>query len=280
MANGLAIHIGLNKVDPAHYAGWSGDLVACEFDAKDMQAVAEANNFETTMLLTPEATGDAVTHAITEAAKRLGGGDILFVSYSGHGGQVPDANGDEPDGRDETWCLFDRELVDDELYTLWRQFASGVRILVLSDSCHSGSAARRVQDSILEPIRAGGGSEPEELKARFKVLPKELQDEVYESNKKLYDQIQARTTAHDKTEIPVHVLLISGCQDNQTSSDGDRNGLFTKTLREVWASDAFKGNYRMFHKKIVAEMPPWQAPNYFWAGQPSTEFERQRPFTV
>ena len=32
-ATGLSLHVGLNAVDPAHYAGWSGPLNACEADA-------------------------------------------------------------------------------------------------------------------------------------------------------------------------------------------------------------------------------------------------------
>ena len=33
---GLSVHIGLNAVSAAHYEGWSGELTACEFDARDM----------------------------------------------------------------------------------------------------------------------------------------------------------------------------------------------------------------------------------------------------
>ena len=40
---GLSLHIGLNSVNPKHYAGWSGDLMACEFDAEDMAALATAH---------------------------------------------------------------------------------------------------------------------------------------------------------------------------------------------------------------------------------------------
>ena len=32
---GVSLHVGLNKVDPQHYAGWSGPLNACEADAED-----------------------------------------------------------------------------------------------------------------------------------------------------------------------------------------------------------------------------------------------------
>ncbi len=66
-------------------------------------------------------------------------GDIYFLTYSGHGGQVPDTNGEgESDSSDETWLAYDRQIVDDELYELWAKFKPGVRIVVLSDSCHSG----------------------------------------------------------------------------------------------------------------------------------------------
>ena len=40
MPQGLALTIGLNSVDPAHYGGWSGELTACEADAEDMAEIA------------------------------------------------------------------------------------------------------------------------------------------------------------------------------------------------------------------------------------------------
>ncbi|MDP9071378.1 MAG: caspase family protein, partial [Actinomycetota bacterium] len=35
---GMSLHIGLNRVDPDGYNGWSGDLAGCENDARDMRA--------------------------------------------------------------------------------------------------------------------------------------------------------------------------------------------------------------------------------------------------
>ena len=46
MAKAVSIHIGLNSVNPKNYAGWSGDLVACEFDANDMAAIARCCRHE------------------------------------------------------------------------------------------------------------------------------------------------------------------------------------------------------------------------------------------
>lgn len=137
-----ALHIGLNAVDPAGYGNWDGKLNGCENDADTYKNIATGRFTKIRTLKTRSATvGNVATH-ILHAAKELQKDDILLVTYAGHGGQVPDASGDEVDSRDETWCLFDRQLPDDELYRMWRYFSPGVRILVLSDSCHSGTVTR------------------------------------------------------------------------------------------------------------------------------------------
>jgi hypothetical protein len=76
------------------------------------------------------------------------------------------------------------------------------------------------------------------------------------------------------------VVLISGCQDDQTSADGDFNGLFTGTLKSVWANGAFTGTYKAFHKAIVAKMPASQKPALFRTGAANPAFIAQTPFTV
>lgn len=114
MTKGLALTIGLNAVDPQHYGDWSGELMACEADAEDMAEIAKSKKFQTTTLLTKNGTREKVAAEIRKAASTLKSGDMFMLSYSGHGGQVPDKNDDEPDAQDETWCLYDGELLDDE----------------------------------------------------------------------------------------------------------------------------------------------------------------------
>ena len=46
------------------------------------------------------------------------------------------------------------------------------------------------------------------------------------------------------------VILISGCQDNQTSMDGNRNGAFTEQLLGVWDNGTFNGSAATFHARI------------------------------
>jgi hypothetical protein len=272
-ATGRALHIGLNSVDPEHYGGWVGTLAGCEFDANDMQSLAEGKGFETTVLLTDAARSEEVVRQIGEAAVSLGPGDIFFLTYSGHGGQVPDLNGDDAaDRSDETWVLYDRQVVDDELFALWGKFATGVRIVVLSDSCHSGSVTR---DMFYAASPAN-----DEAGARFKGLPRDVQDKTYDEHKQMYDAIQHENPHGDLVGVGASVLLISGCQDNQLSRDGDRNGLFTQRLKDVWDDGKFPGSYRTFHREIVDKMPSDQTPNYFRVGVIDPVFEQESPFTI
>ena len=50
------------------------------------------------------------------------------------------------DRRSETWVLWDRQLVDDELYALWGLFRPASGSSVVSDSCHSGTVSRALRE--------------------------------------------------------------------------------------------------------------------------------------
>ena len=279
MSHGMSLHIGLNSVDPNSYEGWDGQLVACENDANSMQEIASSLGYTTKKLLTREATRATVIKAISDAAGKLGSDDIFFLTYSGHGGQVPDTNGDEPDDhKDETWVLYDGEMVDDELYELYTKFKAGTRIVVLSDSCHSGTVAKEMYREIVPlETKFRGRTHPV---FRSKLIDKDVQDKVIAHNKEMFDDIQKRTKAAVSTTPGATILLISGCQDNQLSSDGDVNGLFTENLLSVWNNGKYKNDYRHFQKTIKQHMPPTQTPKYFLVGADNRAFEHQRPFTI
>ena len=270
MAKGISLHIGLNYVDPKHYQGWDGELNACIADAKDMRALAKKKGFTgNTLLLDGQATAEAVMAAIQDAGKKLVKGDMLFLTYSGHGGQVRDTNSDEKDNdrMDETWVLFDRQLVDDELYNLWAKLKAGVRILVLSDSCHSGTVVRDI------PPFLGVGPRP-------RAMPRTVGVAVEKANSALYKSIQKNNRGTEKIKVAASVLLISGCMDNQTSMDGDKNGAFTGTLKKVWNGGKFSGTYRKLRDKVVSLLPSTQTPNYYYVGAANSAYEAQKPFAI
>ena len=81
----------------------------------------------------------------------------MVVHYSGHGSQVPDLEGDEPDGLDETIVPHDsgradpetgigpanRDITDDEIYERLRKLSAKTdAITLIFDSCHSGTISR------------------------------------------------------------------------------------------------------------------------------------------
>ncbi|MFB7591047.1 caspase domain-containing protein [Streptomyces sp. NPDC056169] len=268
MATGLSLHVGLNEVDPGRYEGWSGTLNACENDAHDMARIARTAGFESTVLLTPDGTVANVTSVLGEAAGRLGAGDILLFTYSGHGGQVPDETGTdaEPDALDETLVLYDRQFLDDEVQRAFRAFADDVRIVALLDCCHSGSS-----------IEIPGGADDD----RGRYLPEPRQRQLYERDRVFLDELR-RSLAGDAAAdgTAPDALLVSACQDNQTAADGDVNGAFTEALLQVWDGGAFQGGYREFHRAIQRRLPPSQSPNLYLTGSPGPDFLNQRPFTV
>jgi hypothetical protein len=95
-------------------------------------------------------------------------------------------------------------------------------------------------------------------------------------------EFDARDMAALATAQKLKPTVISGCQDNQTSLDGEHNGAFTEQLLRVWNEGRFRpkdGTYVNFHAAIKAGMPPTQTPNLFTLGR-AAAFARQRPFTI
>lgn len=100
-------------------------------------------------LVDHQATGEAIRAALRDLEGRLGVGDEVFFYFSGHGSQVLDRSGDEPDRRDETLVPVDSgrgrhantDLTDDELAS-WLKAVErrGARATLIFDSCHAGTA--------------------------------------------------------------------------------------------------------------------------------------------
>ena len=285
MAIGISIHVGVNHFDPAYY-GYDGRLRACENDARSMQSIALAHGYETSLLLSTKATAFNVLKELSKAAQNLRLGDILLFTYAGHGSQVPDTNNDEDDSLDETWCLYDRMLVDDELYRIWGQCKPGVRIVMVSDSCHSGSMARTYQTehlAIKALLRNSESVTRRSILAEeivYRTLPTDFASRVYNQNKDRYDEIQWTGASTERADIAASVISITACQDNQTAADGLKNGLFTANLLSVWNEGKFEGNYYAFYKEVISVMPSTQTPRFYTVGRIDPDFEREMPFLI
>lgn len=286
MATGISIHIGLNTIDPKHY-GTNGKLPFCINDAREMRRLAISEGYRVQDFLTDKkATATNVLHAFERAACALKAGDKLLVTYSGHGSYFPDLNGDEQDGYDETWVLYDRMLIDDELYFSWSKFRKGVRIVLISDSCHSGTVAKPL-------IMSYAGTEFSD-KRKLDVPDKRVLVEIlkseatmlYKRHKSLYDPHLKFVPSSKELTIEASVILLAASQDDQLSMGKSRSGaklsLFTDELVKVYSKKNRLLNYLKFVEEIKRRIPDryCQTPNYYEAGRRDERFLNQRPFCI
>jgi hypothetical protein len=293
MAKGISIHVGVNAVNPQHYRNVP-ILKAAEHDAKAMAELAGAAGFQVRApLLGEKATVEAVTGKIKEAIAELDRGDILLITYSGHGGQMRDTDEDDEGEFDETWCLYDRQLIDDELYELWTLAGEGTRILVVSDSCYSGTVIRDGETVI------GGGifddeeelaedvprsfSDPFADAARkgqsVRGLPPSTSREIFDRNAPMYMQAKRSAQSRSRAALKTRVLLLSASSDLQPAVEKDGHGVFTNALLEAWDSGVFT-SYHDFHARIFTKIQKYQTPGYFGPEGTKKTFLTEPPFFI
>ena len=203
-----ALCVGINRYPNAPLSG-------CVNDANDWSQALTARGYLTTRMLDGAATKANITGALRDLVAMSRFGDRLVFTYSGHGTWLPDRDGDEPDRRDEALCAIDYEdgglIVDDELAAIFAQRRYGVRVTIVSDSCHSGTVARFVEQSGI----------------RFVNPLSFLTGDDYEA---------ALTATHGRAVTAPRAaagsILMAGCDDLEYSYDafidGRWNGAFTR----------------------------------------------------
>ncbi len=127
-------------------------------DAKDIaETLTAAGVQDLTTLFDDEASRVAILTAWQELVARSGPDDVLVLSYAGHGAQEAEwLAGSEEDGLDEVFLLagFDvaapgngERLRDDDIAAMLR--AAGQRsVMVIADSCHSGTMTRSIDPRV------------------------------------------------------------------------------------------------------------------------------------
>lgn len=157
--NKLALVIGIG--DYPEESGWC--KIHGDNDISIVTEMLEENGFEQVQILSNKAaTKKGIMDALDNLAKKATHGDVIYIHFSGHGQQITDLDGDEPDGYDEAWIPYDackdysakykgkNHIVDDELFDFLNQLRTKVgdkgKIIVVSDACHSGSGSRGDED--------------------------------------------------------------------------------------------------------------------------------------
>jgi hypothetical protein len=249
-----ALCIGINN-----YPGTGSDLAGCVNDARDWATALRQCGFTVAMLLDRQATGKAMRAAMEALVGGAKAGDSVVITYSGHGSFVPDEDGDEPDGTDECLCPYDIRakgpITDDELFELYSARQAGVKVLMISDSCHSGTVARFAP--ITTPPTMAGARAPQR-KVRF--LPPAVFLAKAESAK-LGLRRAGRTSSPPGRYA---ALLMSGCQDTEYSYDAyfksQPNGAFSFVALRALAKLPAKASYADWFKAIRKSLPSQQYP--------------------
>lgn len=292
MPKGRSLHIGVNRVDPVHY-GNDGALSGCENDARDMASIALEQGFRARMLLTENATLKNVQTEIKWAANRLVAGDTFLISYAGHGTFIKDESGEETDQRDETWCLFDSMMIDDELYALWDRFKAGVKIIVLLDSCHSGTIVQgrylRIDPITRQPIPPRGFPIAVSASRFFDsgVRPgmpgqpsRSRSQTVFDNNIKLYQRRLKKLKNREDLSIQANIVQLSACSDYEEAREGAENGVFTHLIKQVWDRGNFSGTYLDLNTQINQLIGDFQHPCFARVGDTSMSLSEMRPFVI
>lgn len=256
----LALCIGIND-----YPGTGNDLAGCVNDAKDWGAAFKDRGFTVARLLNRDATGKNMRESIREVIAKARSGDVVAIQYSGHGSFVPDENSDESDGTDECLCPHDvntkGEITDDELFTLYSSRQPGVRVIVFSDSCHSGTVAKFAP--IRTPPTIRGRSAPQR-KVRF------LPPAAFLPKATLKRMGIRRGPRRSSPPGRFGALLMAGCQDTEYSYDayfeGRPNGAFTFVALRALKGLPKSATYRDWFTKIRKTLPSpqyAQSPNLY-----------------
>jgi hypothetical protein len=186
-----AVCIGINN-----YPGVFNDLKGCVNDANDWLALLQGFGFETRLMLDSQATRANIKSALQNLVEVTSAGDVAVLTYSGHGTQVADRSSDEGDTYDEAICAYDGNIIDDELRVLLEGLHPQATLVVISDSCFSGSVTRIA---------------PEPATPRF--IPPAVSTA---------GMVPKRSFLLPEADMPE--LLISGCTDSEYSYDAEFNG--------------------------------------------------------
>lgn len=103
-------------------------------------------------LLNEQASQEAILFQMAKLINQVKENDTVVFHFSGHGSQMTDREGDEPDGLDETIVPYDsgrknhpnKDITDDEIYLWLIKLTERTRnITLIFDCCHSGTITRQ-----------------------------------------------------------------------------------------------------------------------------------------
>jgi len=228
-----ALHIGINNVDLSNEFYNYANIPPLNGCINDMRNLASFLKSKLKDILTEQIllssdsykkellpTGDNILKTVKRWS--LGSDEqeiFIIITYSGHGTPVPDNSEDEGDNKDEAWVCYDRFLLDDELRAEFANFNSNTKILVVSDSCHSGTMIKNTNFDRVS----------EEKKKKVRFVPYNVANGII-----LHSLNRNRTTSRNVVNTSpksgASVKLLAACEDHEYAQEVDGAGVFTTAL--------------------------------------------------
>lgn len=233
------LSIGVTSLIPPAYGGYEGLLHGTKNDAVELMCRFSDKGYKARILIDGDASASRFTEEVERLANEAKSKDLVIITLSGHGGQLRDSLIiDERDGKDEYFCFVERPMKDDEMNYLFSKFKRGVRLLVINDSCHSGSQYKStMEDKIM-------GAVP-------KVVP---------------NYAIAKSASKEKFDVKIKCGLhyIAGCEDKEVSYDGAKyndqtHGFLSATVLKYLDEEKTR-KVRNLAKYIKKNMPSFQKP--------------------
>ncbi|KAH8704996.1 peptidase C14, caspase domain-containing protein [Talaromyces proteolyticus] len=205
-------------------------------------------------------------------------GDSLWLSYSGHGSQVRDPDGDRESGLDDTICPVDfkqnGQISSDTLHKALVSLVSPYcRLTILFDCCHSGSAVELPyvfrpeadgQVNMVNNVKQGMNllmATSDLLRGGFSVDKMNDAKVLLGGAKSFFHNLHHPQTAdesgladenfvEDWRNEGKDVWMFSGCADSQTSADTSMAGAATGAMS--WAFiNTMKNNPRQSYIQVL-----------------------------
>lgn len=204
------------------------------------------------ILKNEKATYSNIKLAFELFKSKLAEGDIAVIHYSGHGQLIYDTNDDEVDGYDEAWIPVDacaayskgyyegeNHLRDDELgdyiINIRNKLGKEGQLLMIMDSCHSGTATRGPIGDI----------------HRGSIVP--FQPEGYDPIAQMDENISF-IERQEVDENAAAYVAISGATSSQLNYEYNGRGSLSYAFSEAMANLSKDYSYRQLFAKITAKM--------------------------
>ena len=171
VGNGWALFVAVDDYDETPYPGDDGNsyyfpkLSYCVKGTREMAEALRPMFPNQKILVDRQVTHGAVYSAITSWLAQAPEDATALIYYSGHGSRTPDRNNDEIDDYDETLVPWDygskREFITDDELHRWLSLLNTNQVVLIFDSCHSGTMERGVFTANLVPGQEATVTEPD-----------------------------------------------------------------------------------------------------------------------